>query len=52
MQAVGMVNDHAVDCFRHRRVGGVVRGPLSNQRTEPTRQSSRAVMSPRRTAHS
>jgi 3-methyladenine DNA glycosylase Tag len=23
MQAVGMVNDHTVDCFRHRRVGGV-----------------------------
>ncbi len=22
MQAVGMVNDHAIDCFRHGRVGG------------------------------
>jgi DNA-3-methyladenine glycosylase I len=22
MQAVGMVNDHLVDCFRHREVGG------------------------------
>ena len=22
MQAVGMVNDHTVDCFRHRQVGG------------------------------
>jgi DNA-3-methyladenine glycosylase I len=22
MQAVGMVNDHVVDCFRHRQVGG------------------------------
>jgi DNA-3-methyladenine glycosylase I len=29
MQAVGMVNDHVIDCFRHRRVGGV-RRPLSN----------------------
>ena len=29
MQAVGMVNDHTIDCFRHRRVGGV-RRPLSN----------------------
>ena len=22
MQAVGLVNDHAVDCFRHREAGG------------------------------
>ena len=26
MQAVGIVNDHTVDCFRHRRVGHAVRG--------------------------
>lgn len=25
MQAVGMVNDHGVDCFRHRQVQGTVR---------------------------
>lgn len=26
MQAVGMVNDHTVDCFRYRQVGGKVAG--------------------------
>src|SRR5947209_6196775 len=35
MQAVGMVNDHTVDCFRYRRVGQRVREPLSNRRTQP-----------------
>jgi DNA-3-methyladenine glycosylase I len=30
MQAVGMVNDHTIDCFRHKRVGRIRRGPLSN----------------------
>jgi DNA-3-methyladenine glycosylase I len=29
MQAVGMVDDHTVDCFRHGRLGGVVPRPLS-----------------------
>jgi DNA-3-methyladenine glycosylase I len=28
MQAVGIVNDHTVDCFRYRRVGQTVRKPL------------------------
>jgi len=28
MQAVGIVNDHTVDCFRYRRVGRPVREPL------------------------
>lgn len=28
MQAVGMVNDHTVDCFRHQRVGRRPRGSL------------------------
>ena len=32
MQAVGMVNDHTVDCFRQKAVGQGVRGPLSNIR--------------------
>ena len=26
MQAVGMVNDHLVDCFRHRELAGKRRG--------------------------
>jgi DNA-3-methyladenine glycosylase I len=26
MQAVGLVNDHLVDCYRHRELGGAVRG--------------------------
>ena len=28
MQAVGMVNDHLVDCFRHPQVGRMADGPL------------------------
>jgi DNA-3-methyladenine glycosylase I len=35
MQAVGMVDDHTVDCFRHGRLGGVVRRPLSPTRLRP-----------------
>ncbi len=31
MQAVGMVNDHTIDCFRHARVGAAVRPPSSNK---------------------
>jgi DNA-3-methyladenine glycosylase I len=27
MQAVGMVNDHAVDCFRHKQCGKSVSDP-------------------------
>jgi DNA-3-methyladenine glycosylase I len=32
MQAVGIVNDHTVDCFRYRRVGQAVRRSPSNKR--------------------
>jgi DNA-3-methyladenine glycosylase I len=35
MQAVGIVNDHTVDCFRYRRVGQQVREPLSRRRLQP-----------------
>jgi DNA-3-methyladenine glycosylase I len=35
MQAVGMVDDHTVDCFRHGRLGGLVRAPLSRTRLRP-----------------
>jgi len=28
MQAVGLVNDHTIDCFRYRRVGKRARGPV------------------------
>lgn len=28
MQAVGMVNDHVVDCFRHREVARLAAGPI------------------------
>jgi DNA-3-methyladenine glycosylase I len=41
MQAVGMVNDHTVDCFRHKRVGRVARGPLST-RSQPAAPGSMA----------
>ena len=27
MQATGMVNDHLIDCFRYREIGGVKKGP-------------------------
>lgn len=36
MQAVGLVNDHTVDCFRYRTVGRTGRGLLSNKRLHPT----------------
>ena len=26
MQAVGMVNDHTLDCFRHREIAALARG--------------------------
>lgn len=32
MQAVGMVNDHTVDCFRQKAVGRAVRGPPALRR--------------------
>ena len=35
MQAVGLVNDHTVDCFRYRAVGQAVGGPLSHTRLQP-----------------
>ncbi len=31
MQAVGMVNDHTTDCFRHRELGGLPARPSSPQ---------------------
>ncbi len=37
MQAVGLVNDHTVDCFRHQRGGQNAKGPLSNNHLQPTK---------------
>lgn len=37
MQAVGMVNDHTIDCFRYEHVGQIAgRRPLSNKRLQPS----------------
>ena len=36
MQAVGIVNDHTVDCFRFTRVGRSFRKPLPSQRVQPS----------------
>ncbi len=38
MQAVGLVNDHTVDCFRYRAVGRAVRAPRVNH-LSPVRRS-------------
>ena len=38
MQAVGMVNDHTVDCFRYEQVGTSGREPRSSTRFRPTRE--------------
>lgn len=35
MQAAGMVNDHLVDCFRHRQLGGTSRRQSKARRTAP-----------------
>jgi DNA-3-methyladenine glycosylase I len=35
MQAVGMVNDHVIDCFRHRVVAKLGRGRHANGRSGP-----------------
>ena len=35
MQAVGMVNDHTIDCFRYSRIAKSARGPLSEKRSQP-----------------
>jgi DNA-3-methyladenine glycosylase I len=45
MQAVGIVNDHTVDCFRYKRVGQPVREPRSDRRLQPA--SAGAIMSRR-----
>jgi DNA-3-methyladenine glycosylase I len=41
MQAVGLVNDHTTDCFRHPIVGQMVRGPLSKRRLRPAAAARR-----------
>jgi DNA-3-methyladenine glycosylase I len=41
MQAVGIVNDHAVDCFRYSRVGPAARKP-SSERLQGAAAASRA----------
>ena len=42
MQAVGMVNDHTIDCFRYERVGQTAgRGPLSQERLPSRLKRSR-----------
>ena len=36
MQAVGMVNDHTIDCFRYEQIAKIAeQGPLSNKRLQP-----------------
>jgi DNA-3-methyladenine glycosylase I len=49
MQAVGIVNDHTVDCFRYKRVGQAGRKSPSRQRLQPSAAGS--IMSRRGGIH-
>jgi len=44
MQAVGMVNDHTLDCFRHRKLAGKSKAPTKPKKTadKVTKSKSRA----------
>lgn len=42
MQAVGLVNDHTLDCFRHREVRALARGPAAGSTRRAASPRSRA----------
>lgn len=45
MQAVGMVNDHTIDCFRYTRTAKSVQASLSSKRSQPAAVG--AIVKPR-----
>ena len=44
MQAVGMVNDHTTDCFRHEEIKELVAGGMDQSRIEPTARIEQGVV--------
>ena len=50
MQAIGMVDDHLVDCWRHGACGSQVEGPNGRARACATRLAADAVGTPSRSS--